>query len=773
MNKPIGKSRGTIFWKNLGLVLLITCIPIAFIGVILYYIGTSRIEAEVNKAHQNQLNLSIQQMNDYMANLEHSVIGLAFDGSLDDTLKQMDFIQEFTKTNELMKSFSLMAESNSLINSVSLYIRDADKLIGDELGFQSIRTEEDKKLLNSLLDKERTIYWDYSLKKIHLPDSKNKAIIIKLPGGQMYGSYGAFIIYLDQNKLNNMVQKLAFGEGVAFLFNENGDYLTTSHSSEPRTEQLTLEDALKSRIMEQNYNDNIFKFNWNHKSYTVSYGKISKLGSKWTVVSATPLSQVTAPVTSLSRLILWISISGLTIGLLLSWFASNKMYDPIYRLKKLFEASKMNRIDEKDEILYIENQWKQHLQEQQALSGRIKQSIPILRESFLLQFLQGHLYNHTEEELAGKMKQLDWDVEDKRFAVMVAQLHGISDTGGKFSERDAQLITFAASNIILELCSEKLRMVHVVNFQDLSAGVFFVWENNFTNEEIKAMLNKLAHDYIVAVNNVLRLRVTIVTSKISDCLVDIPNVLEQTRKALRFRDLHTSNQLLDMNQFMVETASQKHYPVDLEREIVHTVSMGLEDEAVRLIKQFMLELQSNNSTELMVHQGMMKLLGTLHDMIIKHDVNLYTLYEGAHLYEQLMQLSEPEQMVDWFQYKLIQPFIKTLSIAYDSNLRETVDNLLRQIQRDILLDVSLEMYADQLQMSPSKLSKVFKQINGTNFIDTVIRLRIEKCKELLVTTDMKINDIAQMLHYQPSHLIRLFKKSEGITPRQYREKHTL
>jgi AraC-like DNA-binding protein len=441
-------------------------------------------------------------------------------------------------------------------------------------------------------------------------------------------------------------------------------------------------------------------------------------------------------------------------------------------LKSLFEASKNTRSDEKDEIIYIENQWKEHLEEQQALSTRIEESIPTLRESFLLQFLQGNLYTHTELELIDKMKQLDWDVEDKSFAVMVAQLHGISDLGGRFSERDAQLITFAASNILLELCAEKLNKVHVINFQDLSVGVFFVLDKCSTNEQIKATLNKLAHDYIAAVNNVLRLKVTIVTSKISDSILDTPNVLEQTRKALRFRDLHMSNQMLDMNQFTMENTSQRQFPSDLEREIVHTVSIGLEQEAVRLIRQFMQELQSNDSTELMVHQGMMKLLGTLHDTIIKHDVNLYALYEGVHLYEQLMQLSEPEQIVDWFQYKLIHPFIKTLSMTYDGNLRETMDKLLKQIQEEILMDVSLEMYADQLQMSTSKLSKAFRQMNGTNFIDTIIRLRIEKCKELLFTTDMKINEIAELLHYQPSYLIRMFKKSEGITPRQYREKHT-
>ncbi|MFH5183818.1 AraC family transcriptional regulator [Paenibacillus sp. TAB 01] len=777
MSRPVGKNRGILFWKNLSLVLLITSIPIAFIGILLYIIGTARIEAEMNKAHQNQLSQSIQQWNDYMTNLEHSVVRLAFDRSLDESLQQMDFVKDFPKTNELMKSFSLMTESNSLINSVNLYLRGSDKLIGDELGFQTIRSDDELELLNSLLDKERTIYWNYSLKKINEPDSKYKAIIIKLPGGQLYGSFGAFIIYLDQNKLDTMVQKLVSGEGVSFLFNENGDYLTGTGSgsgsvSKASAPQLqSLKDALKEKIKNESNAESMFKYEWDHTAYSVSYGKIAKLGSKWTVVSATPLSQVTAPVTDLSMLILWISVTALTIGLLLSWFVSNTMYAPIVRLKHLFDAPKNGKIEEKDEITYIENQWRQHLEERKALSIKIKQSVPVLRESFLLQFLQGNLYNHSEREILEKLRQLDWDVEHQRFVVMAAQLHGLSELGGKCTDRDEQLITFAASNILAELCSVELSKVHVIHFQDLSVGALFALDEDYSNERIKAFLNKLAHDYIAAVNNVLRLKVTIVTGKISGSILETPHVLDQTRKALRFRDLHSSNQLLDMNHIRVETAHDKHFPADLEREIVHAVSMGLEEEAVRLIREFMKELQSNNSTEFMVHQGMMKLLGSLHDTILRADVNLYTLYEGAHLYEQLMQLSEAEQIVEWFQYKLIRPFIKTLSVAYDNQIRELMDKLLTQIQQELLLDLSLDRYAEQLQMSASKLSKVFRQINGINFIDYVIRLRVEKCKELLVQTDMKINDIAEMLHYQPSHLIRLFKKSEGITPRQYREKH--
>jgi len=762
-------NRGSIYWKNLSIVLMITCIPVALISTFLYYMGTDQVKLEVNTTHQNQLAQSIRHMEDYLTNLEHTVVRLAFDGNLAKDLRQLDFVREFNVTNELLKSLTLMKETNALIGGVDLYLRDGNKLISEETGYRTVRSEEDRLMLNSLLEKERAIYWDYSLKKPGVPDTLYKGVVIKLPGGQISDAYGAFIIYLDQAKLNEMVEELASGDGVSFLFNANGEYLTSSRE-EGSSHRVGLEDALKDYIAEGRVEESSFTYNWRQQDYTVSFGQIATFGGNWTFVIATPLSQIVAPVTSLSRLIVWISLSGMLFGIVLSWFASNKIYDPIQRLKRIFDVSRDYKSEEKNEITYIEKQWIQQLAKQQALSKKLEQSLPALRENMLNQFLQGHLYSHTETELKAKMEQLGWDIDNKRFAVMVTQLHGIAELGDKFSERDSQLLTFAATNILSELCSEQFDMVHVINFQELSSGIFFVLDSGNTNEA-KAVLNKLAHDYIAAVNNMLRMKVTIVTSKISNTLVDMPDVLEKTRKALRFRDLHMSNQMLDLNQFMMEPVRSMQFPSGLEREIAHAVSLGLEDEAIRLIRQFMQELQRDDSTELLVHQGMMKLLGTLHDTIIRHDVNLYELYEGAHLYEQLMQLSEPEQIVDWFRHVLIRPFIRTLSINYDGQLREMIDKLLLQIQEEILMDISLEKYAHQLQMSPSKLSKVFRQIHGSNFIDTITRLRIEKCKELLCTTDMKINDIAEMLRYQPSYLIRMFKKIEGITPRQYREKH--
>jgi len=53
-------------------------------------------------------------------------------------------------------------------------------------------------------------------------------------------------------------------------------------------------------------------------------------------------------------------------------------------------------------------------------------------------------------------------------------------------------------------------------------------------------------------------------------------------------------------------------------------------------------------------------------------------------------------------------------------------------------------------------------------------LRLEKAKELLCNTDMLIKEISVAVgYYDEGSFSRRFKKHTGVTPGQYREKHTI
>ena len=86
-------------------------------------------------------------------------------------------------------------------------------------------------------------------------------------------------------------------------------------------------------------------------------------------------------------------------------------------------------------------------------------------------------------------------------------------------------------------------------------------------------------------------------------------------------------------------------------------------------------------------------------------------------------------------------------------------------------NITLISVAEHVHMSPAHFSTVFSQTVGKPFIAYLTGLRIEKAKKLLVSGDMKLSDIAMEIGYnEPNYFSHVFRKSEGMTPKEYRNR---
>jgi two-component system response regulator YesN len=84
-------------------------------------------------------------------------------------------------------------------------------------------------------------------------------------------------------------------------------------------------------------------------------------------------------------------------------------------------------------------------------------------------------------------------------------------------------------------------------------------------------------------------------------------------------------------------------------------------------------------------------------------------------------------------------------------------------------ELSLNTLAAHVNFSPNHLSAVFRQQTGNTFIKYLTDYRLEKAKELLLSTSKKSNEIGAMVGYKDPHYFSyLFKKTLGMTTTQYR-----
>ena len=107
---------------------------------------------------------------------------------------------------------------------------------------------------------------------------------------------------------------------------------------------------------------------------------------------------------------------------------------------------------------------------------------------------------------------------------------------------------------------------------------------------------------------------------------------------------------------------------------------------------------------------------------------------------------------------------------YSALVRKIIDF----IQLNLSHDLSLTSIAKELKVSVGYLSKRYKKETGSTITNYISQARTKKAAELLASTKWPIQDISNYVGYLDSnYFVKVFKSQFGITPSEYREKHTL
>jgi AraC-like DNA-binding protein len=383
--------------------------------------------------------------------------------------------------------------------------------------------------------------------------------------------------------------------------------------------------------------------------------------------------------------------------------------------------------------------------------------------------VQGHFVSHQESGLREKLQMYGWQSDERQFIAILFQLNGFASLEGRFSAGDEDLVTFAAANIVEELAREQYEQVGVVNFHNFSVGLLLSFPADhpagWLTEDLDAFCTNVVH----TLKRLLHMQVTASFSRPTEFVQQIPRIFEETQQALQFRDLSDDLQIIQAGQPSEASAMAGHYPFSLEKEIVHAIRNGLEPEAVERIGQFLEELSRGGATELTVQQGMLQLLAGIRYTALQSGLNPVLLFGGVNLFDQLAQIKEPEQMLRWFEHKVVAVFVQELISRQDFFLKQMVEKVVTYLRTYYMEALSLDSCAERFGTSPYTLSRAFKQVTGINFIDYLTQIRIDQAKSLLRESELKINDIADQVGYRHTYFNRIFKKYEGITPSHYRE----
>ncbi len=116
-------------------------------------------------------------------------------------------------------------------------------------------------------------------------------------------------------------------------------------------------------------------------------------------------------------------------------------------------------------------------------------------------------------------------------------------------------------------------------------------------------------------------------------------------------------------------------------------------------------------------------------------------------------------------------FERRVSSAAEPEKQEerAITVITRYLQEHLAEEISLSVLAEQFHLNPQYISQLFKSEIGVNFLVYLTNIRMEKAKKLLLSTALSIAEVAEQSGYGDYRVFtKVFKKSEGSTPSQYR-----
>ncbi|MCD9021046.1 AraC family transcriptional regulator [Cohnella silvisoli] len=460
---------------------------------------------------------------------------------------------------------------------------------------------------------------------------------------------------------------------------------------------------------------------------------------EWRYIRVTPYQLITKNVSTILWTTIWIAGGIIVAGLFLSWFLSRKLYVPFGHM-----ANRMNMLEsEKRNNLYT------------------------IRQQFLRSLVLG---TEAINMKSLRSKMAEWGVSidfQKRYRLILLRIDGFRE----FSEEkgsDLRVFKYAMMNIGSEIAMQAYS-VETVELEG-DRVLLIVGESSDVEFDNDGYLNSLLLQIRQAVLEHLKIGISLSYSPVQDQVLQLHTAFKQTNEASDHRFFAGHGAIIRAKDFELVRVENYVFPVDKEKKLVDFMMAGRMEEANAVCRNIMSE---TSAFPLRVAQSTVSRLTITINSVIHAFLKNRLIESDAGKDLTIPPIEHFETI--WELEKLFDKMFDEIHEKLDSKRSMKYEDLIRRIN-DIIEknyadpNLSLNGIAGEMDISPSYLGRVYKQVTMHALLDVINRVRIEKSAEMLQSTDKPIAEIADKTGFtNPSYYYRMFKRHFGLTPTDYRK----
>ncbi|QDA27109.1 response regulator transcription factor [Paenibacillus polymyxa] len=405
----------------------------------------------------------------------------------------------------------------------------------------------------------------------------------------------------------------------------------------------------------------------------------------------------------------------------------------------------------------------------------LNMSLPKLKEKLYVSILDGSFKRQANTSL---LPLIGADRAENRFGVIVLRLLNRDEIRRTRFHGDVDLMDFAVTNVLAQTSDERLRCFsfphprrerEVVSICTLAPG---------QEEHMSLLLAQVAQK---AVANLHGLFSMVVAAGVGKLCSDVVELASAYRDAKRF--IHNTDVLKLEGESILHTVPRKmgtseEMPwTDRLLSIQKDAQTGQANRAKVLLGDLLKQLAASSVFRL---QDADRLLREFHFLLREAAIELGTPMSASNQEGTLGELGrvvEGNLSADFTSFaeysqrlhRMLELYIAGVQHAQAGSQPFDITEIKRYIDRYYFEDIKISFFAETYFLSREYLMKLFKQQFGYGIHEYVQKVRMDKAKELLGDSSLKIQEISDMLGYKDkNYFSKAFRNYYQVSPSEYR-----
>ena len=737
-----GKLRNR-YYKQILLTLLVLCsIPVLFLGYYVFSFVETQMQI-VYRSYASSLENEKERLETDFQYVDVSLIRLGLKTQCINSVSKPRVASHFQTFNAMQEELQLLCNTEENLKDVYLVSDDYDWVLTSTT-FQPLAEHGDAVILDQMLQCGSVSFWQSDGQNLWV--CKSLPINATVHRGMLTACFDSHAMLQNMSGIDS--------SSILMVMDQQQNILLSNWSEPLIWGDIQMEDEKYVQ-----YGDTtLTKVSYQDENYILLQSPSTYSG--WNYVLLIPTM---TPFQAISRILLVAALVMIAFFVLagVSIFVfSKRLFMPIDAIDSIVQSGLPERNDTPerpadgsgllDRLKYI-----------MSLNAEMNQALEYNKlerqQLFLSRIYQGELKYPSAEQFAQNGLRVEMQ-EDHVYFVAALKYHG-----SFVSDQDRALYLFALENVASELFEHEVVFPPVT----INSVMYITLDISIGSDESAVMkMQMLAMMLITTVRKYIQLPLNIGVSQSIASLSDLHRGAEESKKALR--DVSgAEGEVRLYHSYRADEYKGSHVGKRERLQLLHYIDMGERDICRKELKVYIRELSK-------LHYYLFKL------EICKFISEVLTIYSDYALTPNYDKVSD---IVDFDISQTVNSADRLDSYIWDYLLAPLFDVICNQVQeRDVMQqlieyileglenNVSLDECARHFNYNANYLSRWFKSKTGTTFTDFVASKKIERCKILLVESDISVNELAQRFGYSsPQNFIRVFKKYTLMTPGQYRK----